>query len=577
MQQRIERVDDIPLLLEWLNRMGVREKIDSHWKPHGNWDGLSYGQLAQLFLTYVLHSLNHRLYQMEQWVGNHQAVIERVTGWELTKKDATDDRLGIMLEILGADESNRIAFQQSMGQHLIHAYALPTDVARYDTTSFSVHHGPSGADELLRFGHSKDHRPDLLQFKQGLGTLDPAGIPLWSETLSGNTADDTRYVTAWRELAKTIGHVKFVYVADCKAAALSTRATIDKERGSYLFPLPMTGETPDKLRRLALSPSQKPLPIRIDKIEKGELKETEIGQGFSILETLSAQTEDGHTHSWKEQWFIVQSHAYANTQKKACLSRLEKAEAELERLKPKKNETAEQFRQRAEKILNHRKCKDLIHLDIQETITLKEKYLGRGRPKPDSPRTAVELRDISFQFHRKTAAIDESLALAGWRIYVSNAEPHVMTLDQSVRYYREEWLVERGFHRFKQGSLPTLPLYLRLPERIKGLMLILTLALQAITLIEFVARRNLAASQQKTLSGLVPGNPKMKTARPTTERLLAQLEGLHLLIEQYSLCLSFRRRSMICLPLNQNSSTPAEMSEMRDINGLRVLFVGASA
>jgi transposase len=576
MQQRIERVDDIPLLLEWLNRMGVREKIDSHWKPHGNWYGLSYGQLAQLFLTYVLHSLNHRLYQMEQWVGNHQSVIERVTGWELTKKDATDDRLGIMLEILGADDSNRIAFQQSMGQHLIHAYALPTDVARYDTTSFSVHHGPSGADELLRFGHSKDHRPDLLQFKQGLGTLDPAGIPLWSETLSGNTADDTRYVTAWRELAKTIGHVKFVYVADCKAAALSTRATIDKERGSYLFPLPMTGETPDKLRRLALSPSQKPLPIRIDKIQKGELKETEIGQGFSILETLSAQTEDGHTHSWKEQWFIVQSHAYANTQKKACLSRLEKAEAELERLKPKKNETAEQFRQRAEKILNHRKCKDLIHLDIQETITLKEKYLGRGRPKTDSPRTAVELREISFQFHRKTAAIDESLALAGWRIYVSNAEPHVMTLDQSVRYYREEWLVERGFHRFKQGSLPTLPLYLRLPERIKGLMLILTLALQAITLLEFVARRNLAASQQKTISGLVPGNPKMKTARPTTERLLAQFEGLHLLIEQTPQ----RIRLRLIEPLNPLQATILSLLELSpkiyDLSATQPKFIDSS-
>ena len=459
-------------------------------------------------------------------------MIERVTGWELTKKDATDDRLGIMLQVLGADDSNRIAFQQNMGQHLIHAYSLPTDIARYDTTSFSVHHGPAGTEDLLRFGHSKDHRPDLLQFKQGLGTLDPAGIPLWSETLPGNTADDTLYVTAWRELAKTIGHVKFVYVADCKAAALSTRATIDREGGSYLFPLPMTGETPDKLRRLALNPSQKPRPIRIEKLNKGELTEMQIGHGFSILETLSAQTEDGHPHGWKEQWFVVQSHTYANTQKKACLSRLEKAEAELERLKPRKNESAEQFRQRAEKILQHRKCKDLIHLDLQETITLKEKYLGRGRPKADSPRTSVEIREISFQFHRNKAAIEETLALAGWRIYVSNAAPNVMTLDHSIRYYREEWLVERGFHRFKQGSLPTLPLYIRLPERIKGLMLLLTLALQAITLIEFVARGNLAAGQNKTISGLVPGNPKMKTSRPTTERLLAPFEGLHLLIEQ---------------------------------------------
>jgi hypothetical protein len=97
---------------------------------------------------------------------------------------------------------------------------------------------------------------------------------------------------------------------------------------------PNDRRAPDKQRRLALCPSQKPLPIRIDKIDKGELKETEIGQGFSILDTLSAQTEDGDTHSWKEQWLIVRSHAYANIQKKACLSRLEKAQAELE-LSPK--------------------------------------------------------------------------------------------------------------------------------------------------------------------------------------------------------------------------------------------------
>jgi transposase len=532
MQQRIERVDDIPLILEWLGQMGVQEKIDSLWKAHGNWGGLSYGQLAQLFLAYVIHSLNHRLYQMEQWLDEHQSVIQQVTSWELTSKDATDDRLGIMLEALGADESTRIAFQRSIGRHLIHAYALPTDVARYDTTSFSVHHGSSDFEGLLRFGHSKDHRPDLLQFKQGLGTLDPAGVPLWSETLSGNTADDTRYVTAWQELAKTIGHVSFIYVADCKAAALSTRATIDKEGGTYLFPLPMTGETPEKLRRLVLSPPRESLPICIQKVDNGEPKDMEIGKGFPVPQTLTFHTQDGYTRNWEEQWFVVQSHTYAHTQQKACLSRIEKAEAELDRLKPKKNETAEQFRQRAGQILNHRKCQGLIHLDVQETFTSKEKYLGRGRPKPDSPRTLVELREISLRFQRDPQAINEALALAGWRIYVSNADPLAMTLDQSVRYYREEWLVERGFHRFKQGSLPTLPLYLRMPERIKGLMLLLTIALQAITLIEFVVRRNLAASEEKTLSGLVPGNPKMKTSRPTTERLLAPFEGLHLLIEQ---------------------------------------------
>jgi hypothetical protein len=30
---------------------------------------------------------------------------------------------------------------------------------------------------------------------------------------------------------------------------------------------------------------------------------------------------------------------------------------------------------------------------------------------------------------------------------------------------------------------------------------------------------------------LVPGNPKMKTTRPTAERLLSQFDNLHLLVE----------------------------------------------
>jgi hypothetical protein len=48
---------------------------------------------------------------------------------------------------------------------------------------------------------------------------------------------------------------------------------------------------------------------------------------------------------------------------------------------------------------------------------------------------------------------------------------------------------------------------------------------------EFVIRRELA-KRGETLSGLVPGNPKMKTARPTAERILSQFKELNCLIEE---------------------------------------------
>jgi len=90
--------------------------------------------------------------------------------------------------------------------------------------------------------------------------------------------------------------------------------------------------------------------------------------------------------------------------------------------------------------------------------------------------------------------------------------------------------VERGFHRFKRGHIPALPLFLMLPARIKGLMLLLTFALQVLTLMDFVSWRELARKDE-SISGLVPGNPKMKTKRPTAERLLSQFDNLHLLVE----------------------------------------------
>jgi transposase len=156
--------------------------------------------------------------------------------------------------------------------------------------------------------------------------------------------------------------------------------------------------------------------------------------------------------------------------------------------------------------------------------------LKRGRPGPTSPYERQAIHEYQCRSQRHEEAIDAQCDLLGWRIYVTNTPAERMSLEQSLKYYRDEWTVERGFHRFKQGCLPVLPLFIRLPERIKGLMVLLFIALQVLTLMEFVVRRELAENKEK-LAGLVPGNPKMATARPTAERLLSQFKELHLLIE----------------------------------------------
>jgi hypothetical protein len=104
MEKRIERADNIPLILHWLLKMRINEIIDSVFTLHGNRQGLSYGQSAVIFLTYIVHSLCHRLSGAESWVNKHKTVLETVTGWSIGDKDATDDRLGIMVEAFGEDD-----------------------------------------------------------------------------------------------------------------------------------------------------------------------------------------------------------------------------------------------------------------------------------------------------------------------------------------------------------------------------------------------------------------------------------------------------------------------------------------
>jgi transposase len=61
-------------------------------------------------------------------------------------------------------------------------------------------------------------------------------------------------------------------------------------------------------------------------------------------------------------------------------------------------------------------------------------------------------------------------------------------------------------------------LLLRSDQRVAGLVRILVVALRALTLLEFVARRQLS-QQPEPLQGLYAGNPKRATLQPAAERL----------------------------------------------------------
>ncbi len=62
-----ERVDDVPLLLAQMERMGIPALLDAHFSTHGNRQGLSLGWTCVVWLAHILSRADHRLNQVRPW------------------------------------------------------------------------------------------------------------------------------------------------------------------------------------------------------------------------------------------------------------------------------------------------------------------------------------------------------------------------------------------------------------------------------------------------------------------------------------------------------------------------------
>lgn len=102
-----------------------------------------------------------------------------------------------------------------------------------------------------------------------------------------------------------------------------------------------------------------------------------------------------------------------------------------------------------------------------------------------------------------------------------------LSLEEAVYGYRNEYLIEQGFGRYKGKALGLRPIYLASDERVKGLIRLLSVGLRILCLLEFSVRTQLH-SQQQELPGLYAGNPKRSTGQPTAELLLKAFRGITL-------------------------------------------------
>ena len=521
-----ERVDDIPLLIAQMQRLGLPTLLDTHFPTHGNWIGLSLGWVSMIWLSSILSRGDHRMVHVEPWVAKRLWTLRVTTGQRVQRVDFTDDRLESVLRRL-SDDTRWAAFEAALNQYTVRVYDLSTARVHVDSTSASVY-ATVNEGGLFQFGHSKDERPDLPQVKVMQAVLDPLGMPLATDVVSGECADDPLYVPCIARVQASLGRHGLLYVGDCKLASRETRARIASAGDFYLCPLPQVqldeGEFDAALE--AVSKSAHPLNSVVRETSQGEPEV--IAEGYEYPVAMSQRVE-GQVESWSERRLVVRSIRQAHAAQAALRARVAKAIAQIEALNQrgrgkKRFETVSALRQAVVAIVQRYGVEDLVWFRLTPHVTSRPVRAYRGQPaRVDYDRHAtVEVRGDE-------AALEATIGRLGWRIYGTNQPLASLSLAQAVLAYRSEYQVERSFGRLKGRPLSLTPMYVQRDDHATGLIRLLSIALRVLTLVEFVGRRQLSAEGTK-LAGLYAGTPSRATARPTAEHLLEAFEDITLTI-----------------------------------------------
>ena len=475
--------------------------LDHHGIVSGTYDELEIGTVIdELLPKFGQHKLAHsivvkamilnclgftdsRLYMYSQYF--ETLPIERLLGPGISASDLSDDVLGRTLdEIYGADSTQLF---MKLALKMMEKVNIKTQLLQCDTTNFSVygdykHIDGSSAIEIT-YGHAKDGRDNLQRF--GLGTItNQYGIPLFAKAYSGNASDKETIIEAMKRLQENITFPDDVYyIAD---SALYSEGNIKSMRKGMKW----ITRVPSTLN-LAKDLLASDLDFKQGEDQRYSFYETIVEYGgieqkWVVVHSTEMQKRKDVTFERKIQKKITESQKDLKELNKVEFACEEDARAALERWK---------------------KENPYCMLETMGISTISAKENGkRGRPKKDEKlivRYVVDAKAV-----RNEEITQNEKEYQGRFIIASNDLS--LNAEKMLEHYKNQSQVEKGFRFIKDKSFRVSEVYLKKPQRIEALSMIMVLTLMIYSVAEWKLREKL-----KETGETIPDQVKKQTQKPT--------------------------------------------------------------
>ena len=498
------------------------------------------------------------LYKVEEYYKHKD--ISNLIGADVNASDLNDDCFANFFDMFHEADPLKV-----ISQILLNAVKLEDveiDSLHNDTTSWSVcgDYGDEVINDKFPFvinkGYSKDHRPDLNQFKFGLGVTKDK-FPVCAQVISGSCDDNTwnKNLLSQIDEIMDIQYLKdLIYVADCKFVTKANLKKIkekNEELGTnikFISRFPGNFNLRDELINRACNKKED----QWDNV--GQLAKDKNSSKYKLTSYLR------EIENQQYRFIVVKSSQLKKKKEKSFKNKLDKQKQSLLDKKQDLEKNEFDSKKKAKKILD-----DFIKDNKNEFFPIKtkiietEKQKKRNKPGPYPKDYEPEYQTI-YKLKINIGSLDEDAfekeveKRSCFVLITSILDEKEFSNEEILKEYKDQTSVETSFKFIKDPSFVG-PIYLEKPERVRAMAYLVVITYLVYITIERRARLALTLEEEPLT---IAGN--RETFNPTGEAIIETLDlsGLNVIY--------FPEEDKRELPDNADIQTVSRILDLLDLD-----------
>ena len=507
---KIESLDHHGITAGFVDKLKIVERIDARLpvsKKHGAI--VTHGQRVKAMIINGLGFTQNPIYLSHHFF--EDKALSSLFGKGIRHEHFNDDALARTLDAiysygvteLFAEIANEIAqeFMPATKRQSLHLDTTSLKLSGNYNINENCYSDEEEQPPMPMYGHSKDHRPDLKQVMLSLTVSGAANLPVWLEGLDGNSQDKSNFHQTLERIklfrAELEKSPEVLVIAD---SALYVQNKLIDAVYTWITRVP---ENINLVKRLVES-------------DKKDFAWQSIEDGYKGV-WLGQNDREMCQH-----WGLIQSEQAKKRETITLNKRIEKTEVTARKNANKLEKepfNCEKDAQRAVIAFEKKLKYHTLSYQVEPVM----KFMGRDRPKKDEQPSLIhyQLKITLIQSPKKQQPYRNKLG----RFILATNDLNNPKMDMAtlLASYKEQQGVERGFRFIKDPQFHLNSIFLKKPERINALMMIMTLCLMVYNAGEYEIRETLKSEKETVLNQV--GKP---TSKPTMRWLFKRMNSINL-------------------------------------------------